>query len=102
MSKTLLFMVLMYSCFTLSCVAERSDCPAFNAVTEIWRGVGPSNYKNDYGCYNGYCWAECDALPLINEWCYTTETHSQSFQYVTCNSDDDCCSMWKCAGSCTV
>lgn len=53
------------------------------------------------GCHNGYCWTYCGLL-LGTEWCYTTQSYSQSFQYVSCTHDSQCNKCWKCAGSCTV
>lgn len=53
------------------------------------------------GCHNGYCWAFC-GLMLGTEWCYTSHSYSQSFQYASCTSDSQCNKCWKCAGSCTV
>ncbi|XP_055326679.1 allergen Tha p 2-like [Sitodiplosis mosellana] len=54
------------------------------------------------GCQKGHCWAWCGVSLTGGEWCYTTRSYSQSFQYVTCNQDSDCDKCWKCAGSCTL
>lgn len=54
------------------------------------------------GCFNGYCWAWCGVSLTDGEWCYTTKTYSQSFEYVQCEYDSDCDECWKCAGSCTI
>lgn len=54
------------------------------------------------GCNRGYCWGWCGVSLKDGEWCYTTKTYSQSFQYETCNQDSDCDRCWKCAGSCTL
>lgn len=55
------------------------------------------------GCFRGYCWAGCAATLLqANEWCYTTKSYSQSFEYVTCSQDSECNLCWSCAGSCTI
>lgn len=56
------------------------------------------------GCFNGYCWAYCEGfgIPGTREWCYTTKSYSQSYEYVGCSQDSECDACWKCAGSCTV
>lgn len=54
------------------------------------------------GCFNGFCWAWCGVSLTGGEWCYTTKTYSQSFNYVSCQYDSDCDECWKCAGSCTI
>lgn len=28
---------------------------------------------SDYGCYNGYCWANCGPRVASGDWCYTTK-----------------------------
>ncbi|CAI6343567.1 unnamed protein product [Macrosiphum euphorbiae] len=53
----------------------------------------------DFGCHNNYCFAYCS---IGNQWCYTTKSYSQSFDYVSCTRDDECNGCWKCAGSCTL
>lgn len=53
----------------------------------------------DFGCHKNYCWAYCS---IGNQWCYTTKSYSQSFEYVNCTKNEDCNGCWKCAGSCTV
>ncbi|XP_008180795.1 uncharacterized protein LOC100168737 [Acyrthosiphon pisum] len=53
----------------------------------------------EFGCHKNYCWSYCS---LGNQWCYTTKTYSQSFEYVSCTRDDECNGCWKCAGSCTL
>lgn len=55
-----------------------------------------------YGCWKGYCWTYCGLSLSRGDWCYTTKTYSQSFDYVECSADSDCDPCWKCAGSCTV
>lgn len=59
-----------------------------------------SSCSETAGCHKGYCWAWCGFSLSSGGWCYTTKTHSQSYQYVECNSDDDCDKCWKCAGPC--
>ncbi len=54
------------------------------------------------GCYKGYCWAYCGLSLSNGDWCYTTKSYSQSFQYVRCIDDSECDLCWKCAGSCTL
>lgn len=54
------------------------------------------------GCFKGYCWAWCGVSLTSGEWCYTTQTYSQSFEYVPCKYDSECNECWKCAGSCTI
>lgn len=54
------------------------------------------------GCYKGYCYSYCGLSNESGDWCYTTKTYSQSFDYVKCSIDSDCNGCWKCAGSCTV
>lgn len=54
------------------------------------------------GCNKGFCWAWCGVSLSDGEWCYTTKTHSQSFEYVPCKYDSECNECWRCAGSCTI
>lgn len=54
------------------------------------------------GCHKGYCWTYCGIALNGGEWCYTTKSYSQSFDYVKCSSDSECDKCWKCAGSCTL
>lgn len=54
------------------------------------------------GCYKGYCWAYCIGTGIEGEWCYTTRSYSQSFEYVKCEHDWECGHCMACAGSCTV
>lgn len=54
------------------------------------------------GCNKGYCWAWCGVSLTDGEWCYTTKSYSQSFEYVPCQYDSECDECWKCAGSCTI
>ncbi|BET01079.1 Hypothetical protein NTJ_13895 [Nesidiocoris tenuis] len=54
----------------------------------------------EYGCHNGLCWSYCS---FGKQWCYTSlASYSQSYQYVECDTRDDCSGCWLCAGSCTV
>jgi len=76
--------ILCASC-TSSC---RSGCPA-----------------NIGGCHQGYCWAQCWGFLGTfsnSEWCWTTQSYSQSYQYVTCTKDSECSLSWSCAGACTL
>ncbi|XP_055306973.1 allergen Tha p 2-like [Sitodiplosis mosellana] len=69
----------------------------------IKKSIANSNACSEKaGCHKGYCWAWCGVSLTGGEWCYTTRSYSQSFQYVTCNQDSDCDKCWKCAGSCTL
>lgn len=54
------------------------------------------------GCYLGYCWSYCGISKTDGEWCYTTRSFSQSFQYEKCTLDWHCEKCWNCAGSCTL
>lgn len=54
------------------------------------------------GCFKGRCWAWCGVSLSSGEWCYTTRTYSQSYEYVPCDSDEECNKCWKCAGPCTL
>lgn len=54
------------------------------------------------GCHNGKCWAWCGVSLSDGEWCYTTKTYSQSYEYVSCSSDYDCEKCWKCGGPCSI
>lgn len=58
--------------------------------------------RKQAGCHKGYCWAWCGKSLIGGEWCYTTRTYSQSFQYVGYTSDSKCDKCWKCAGSYTL
>lgn len=74
-------------------------------LTRVARAENHSNCVTSGGCWKGYCWAHCLAignLVVANEWCYTTKSYSQSYEYVTCSSDSECDLCWNCAGSCTV
>lgn len=59
---------------------------------------------NEGGCHTGYCWTRCSLSTELTfgEWCYTTKTQSQNYNYVRCNKDSDCSTCWKCAGPCTI
>lgn len=61
-----------------------------------------SQYCGTSGCHKGYCYSYCGISNENGDWCYTTKTYSQSFEYVKCTSDKECNGCWKCAGSCTV
>lgn len=52
--------------------------------------------------HKGYCWAWCGISLSGGEWCYTTKTHTQSYEYVECKQDSDCDVCWKCGGPCTL
>ncbi|KAH9478500.1 Allergen Tha p 2 [Psilocybe cubensis] len=57
------------------------------------------------GCWKGYCWAGCSTgFPLTEgaEWCYTTQSYSQSYQYVRCSDASQCNKNWKCGGPCAA
>lgn len=54
------------------------------------------------GCYYGSCWAYCGIDLSHGDWCYTTRSHSQSYDYVGCTRDTDCDLCWKCGGPCTL
>ena len=77
-------------------------------ILTLGSGLAVDSIKNAFecsqkaGCHKGYCWAWCGVSLSGGEWCYTTRTYSQSFNYVSCNSDSDCDPCWKCAGSCTL
>jgi hypothetical protein len=51
------------------------------------------------GCWKGHCWSYCS---FGKNWCYTTNTYSQSFKYKPCSKNDQCRPGDKCAGACTV
>lgn len=74
---------------------------AFPVRSEI-RGQNPTSCARKWGCYQGYCWAGCDATAVNNEWCYTTRGYSQDYQYIRCSRDSECSDCWACAGACTV
>lgn len=52
--------------------------------------------SEEAGCHKGYCWAWCGVSLSGGEWCYTTKTKSQSYEYVECKQDSDCDPCWKC------
>jgi len=57
----------------------------------------------DWGCHKGWCWSGCQVGSFnINEWCYTTKTWSQSYDYVRCGQKYDCSPDWKCGGPCSL
>lgn len=58
--------------------------------------------SEESGCHEGYCWAWCGFSLSSGEWCYTTKTHTQSHDYVTCKQDSDCDKCWKCGGPCAL
>jgi len=53
----------------------------------------------EFGCHKNSCWSYCS---LGNQWCYTTKSYSQSYDYVSCTRDDECNGCWKCGGPCTL
>ncbi|CAO3640665.1 unnamed protein product [Cunninghamella echinulata] len=59
-----------------------------------------------FDCWEGRCWTYCTAvghvIPGAEEWCYTTKSSSQDYNYVDCNADSECQRNWSCAGPCTV
>lgn len=74
-------------------------------------GVGTSSVidcKKEKGCYKGKCCKPCVGASAIfwwlkgDEWCYSTRSYSQSYQYVYCYFDDVCDPNWHCAGPCTI
>lgn len=111
-----LLAVLCYTSFVLVCgkpnlgaegeieplnAAVHDDGARFNTLTRKARRC----FYDRYGCYKGYCWAGCKATTIFSEgmeWCYTTKTYSQSFEYIPCTNDKECDACWSCAGSCTV
>lgn len=54
------------------------------------------------GCHKGKCWAWCGVSLSDGEWCYTTKTYSQSYNYVACTTDYDCEKCWRCGGPCSI
>lgn len=57
------------------------------------------------GCTDGgdgsnYCWTACWNPFVVEPWCYTTESYSQSYSYITCESADECNADLKCGGPC--
>lgn len=102
--------VLILCSITFETVAGQ---PTSNPVEESDSSVVALNRskrgRDTYGCHKGYCWSYCRALDYLsftdipnNEWCYTTKTHSQSYQYVKCNSMGDCNPDWSCGGPCAL
>lgn len=70
-------------------------------LTRVDRAAKGCNDRG--GCYNGKCWAGCDAVLFGDkEWCYTTKGNSQDYQYIGCSRDHECSKCWKCAGACSV
>jgi hypothetical protein len=51
------------------------------------------------GCWKGRCWSYCS---FGKNWCYTTNTYSQSYKYKYCSKNDQCRPGDKCGGPCTV
>lgn len=77
----------------------------FVVIAGVLTGVAINNaYKcsEETGCYRGYCWAWCGLSLSSGDWCYTTKTYSQSYQYVSCTYDSECNACWKCAGPCSL
>lgn len=62
--------------------------------------------RETHGCHKGYCWSYCSSLGFdhgySDEWCYTTEGSSQSYNYVKCDYNTQCLEDWKCGGPCTL
>lgn len=54
------------------------------------------------GCHKGKCWAWCGVSLSDGEWCFTTKTYSQSYDYVPCTTQYDCDKCWKCGGPCSI
>lgn len=65
-------------------------------------GLNAGKCSEKGGCYKGLCWAYCGLSLSSLDWCYTTESYSQSYEYVTCEYNSDCNLCWRCAGSCTL
>lgn len=87
----------------------KRDLIAVAAVTIIY-GVGLASMSIansnkcsvEAGCHSGKCWAWCGVSLSDGEWCYTTKTYSQSYDYVPCTSDYDCEKCWHCGGPCSI
>lgn len=69
-------------------------------------GIYCSGDNNRGGCHKGWCWAGCNTgfplAPRGSEWCYTTKTYSQSYNYVRCSRDNECGLDWYCGGPCAA
>ncbi|CAO3640669.1 unnamed protein product [Cunninghamella echinulata] len=75
-------------------------------VTILFETVLAAEPYGDFGCWKGRCWSHCAGagtfLSGVDEWCYTTRGSSQDYNYVYCNSNNDCDNTWHCAGPCTL
>lgn len=78
--------------FTAFCVSLSHE----DILTQALESLDGCSKKT--GCHMGYCWAYCGLSLSSGDWCYTTMTHTQSFDYVPCTHDSECCGCWKCAG----
>jgi len=51
------------------------------------------------GCWKGKCWSYCS---FGKNWCYTTNSYSQSYKYKYCSKNDQCRPGDKCGGPCSL
>lgn len=72
-----------------------------HAKVTNWFSRGGFMYNNCvdwFGCYNGYCWAGCTRLGILDEWCYTENEGKPA----RCKKISDCHGCWNCRGACTM
>lgn len=74
-------------------------------ATAVYAGGYPDSGYYTCGCTDGgdgskYCWAACNMRLTLEPWCWTTKSYSQSYQYVKCDTADDCNCDWSCASPC--
>lgn len=108
MSSNTFWIIFVLSLLTIKVFGKpEPQLPLAGAVFGIGAlaGVAIDNSQRcafEAGCHKGYCWTYCGLSLSSGDWCYTTKTYSQSFDYVRCSRDDECDKCWKCAGSCTL
>lgn len=106
------FLGLIVCCITLSAVSGISsitediqlntiDDEIVDTAYKITSTLKPKPPKCSHysGCNKGYCWKWCDSADN-RKWCFTTKTHTQSYNFVPCTTNSDCDKCWNCGGPC--
>lgn len=104
------FLVLIVGCISLNVVSGNlfavyevnSNDVGFDDFREPILTAEQTALKSNYsGCKRGHCWKTCDGIDLGN-WCFTTETYVDSYDFVPCTNDADCDSSLECGGPCRI
>lgn len=109
------FVVLIVGCISLNVVngnsntndeiysnVESNDVGFGDFPETILTAEQTSTKHSSYtGCKKGYCWKWCNGAD-DGKWCFTTDTYTDSYDFVPCISDSDCDSSLKCGGPCRI